>query len=86
MTLELKPGGELLLRDDSDPDADEPGRWTLDGDQIELIGDDEGAAMHMQGSFQGDRMELREVLPPDEEGEDENAALMRDIVLVLIRQ
>jgi hypothetical protein len=86
MTLELKPGGELLLRDDSDPDAAEPGRWSLDSGQIELIGADEGAGMHMQGSFQGDRMELREVLPPEEEGDDENAALMREIVLVLIRQ
>lgn len=85
MTLELKPGGEMLVRGGGPEEADR-GRWIAEGDRIELTGLDEDSDMHMQGSIVGDRMELREVLPPEEEGDDENAALMREVVLTLIRQ
>lgn len=85
MTLELKPGGEMLVRG-GDPEETDRGNWTMEGDRIELVGAGEDSDLHMQGVVAGDRMELREVLPPEEEGDDENAALMREVVLTLIRR
>ncbi len=85
MTLELKPGGEMLVHG-GDPGETDRGSWTMEGDRIELVGQGEDSDLHMQGVVAGNRMELREVLPPEEEGDDENAALMREVVLTLIRQ
>ncbi|MFO1067568.1 MAG: hypothetical protein U1E14_03495 [Geminicoccaceae bacterium] len=86
VTLELAADGSVTMRSGPEEDDVDHGTWKLDGNTVEIVGDADAAEVHMTGTIDGDRMELREAPGGDDGSDDITDEDLAGLVLVMIRQ